>query len=161
MSTVNKYNPLLLSGAKRLKLKKRLKLTDNLVTPQQELAFKNYTQKKMHLDTNLAILMRELWKRKRRTDTMVYLGDYYESAFEEYLTKHRIPKTIPKLNRQTRKIMMSLRGLELLVALSKIAKKRNQHLSSIIEESLREFLDKPENYLGLEFIRKEKMQRLG
>lgn len=163
MSNNNEYNPLLLPGPKRLKMKKRFKkLASNLTTPQQQIQFQEYTKRKMKIDHELGFLMHELWNRKRRTNqNKPYLGDYYEMAFEAYLLKTKIPRVVPKLNRRSTKMLLSARAIECLKFLERIAKKKHQSLATVIEESIRMFLDLPENYLGINFQRKEKIERLG
>jgi|SRR5215831_7026853 len=117
---------------------------------------------RLTIDKNLRAQMRALSIRKRITEPdLDTLGDFYERAFEEYLTEVKVPKQVTKITRVTNKLKVSENVPKLLTQLQKIAIKRQQPLAVIIEEALQRFLDKPENYLGKGHEIKERLERLG
>jgi hypothetical protein len=156
------YNPLLTKTPKKLSPKLNKKgVSKTLQSPADRLRFQTYGIRKMKIDRDLQILMRELWFRKRRTNhDASYLGDYYELAFAEFLFKNKIPKTIPRIKRQTTKLMLSNKALADLESMVKIARKRGQTINHLIEEALKEYLSKPENYLGENFKRRERIEHV-
>jgi hypothetical protein len=158
------YNPLIIPGAKKLKLKQNQKgiAKQNLTNKSDRLRFQEMKPKKMKIDRQIIVNMRELWFRKRRTEhDKPYLGDYYAQAIAEYLERNQIPKTVPKRERQTTKVMLVDQAHNDMQSLEKIARKRGQTWNTILENALLEYLEKPENYLGINFRRHEKIEKMG
>jgi hypothetical protein len=112
--------------------------------------------------SDLRARMRLVWLRKKVTDTQLeMLGDCYEKAFDEFLYTEKIPKQVSKINRTTNRLHVRESVPEKVQALQKIAIKRQQPLAVVIEEALRRYLDKPENYLGKDHQIKERVEKLG
>jgi hypothetical protein len=130
-------------------------------TQTQRLQFQERDKIQITCDTEQQKLMREIWLWKRHSQrNKQYLGDYYADAFAEYLIKHRVPKTVPKITRQKTRVHLSPSAKTDLESLGKIARKRKQSKSVIIEEAIQEYLDKPENFLGSQEYTPQKTERI-
>jgi hypothetical protein len=131
-------------------------------TPKQKLEFSRYAKTKLYLDNQLTQLMRKLWlfKRQGSSTEMVNMGDHYARAFAEFLDRNRIPKVVSKKSRITTRIALPESAIENLEGIRKIAIKRNQSISLIIEEALTEYLNKPENYLSASERIVERVERI-
>lgn len=76
------------------------------------------------------------------------LTDLYKEAFKAFLHLNKIPKTIPKVDRKQYYFDFDEETVTMLDGIRKIALKRNQPISIVIEEALQTYLDLPQNYLG-------------
>lgn len=118
-------------------------------TKRQRLNFQHRVRCLMTCDAELQNLMRKLWLFKRQVKReKPYLGDYYAEAFEDFLFNNRVPKMVPKVKRQKTRVHLTESASKHLKDMQKIARKRQQPLSVIIEEAIRVYLQKSENLLG-------------
>jgi hypothetical protein len=130
-------------------------------TAKQQAQFQDRDKVSIRCDASQQRLIRELWLRKRITEKQKpYLGDYYGEAFKQFLTKNRVPKVLPQVNRQSTRIHLSPEAKQDLESISIIARKRKQSLSVVLEELLQEYLDKPENFLDSAIYKPQKMERI-
>jgi hypothetical protein len=110
---------------------------------------------RLRFDQDLRRSMRELWLRKRIiTENPKELEEYYYAAFSTYLERNKIPKQIRRRTRTQAKILASEGTISFLKSMKFISRSRQQPLASVIEESLEQFLDLPQNYMGMDKKRK-------
>jgi hypothetical protein len=98
----------------------------------------------------LLLHMRELWKFVSQMPSRhkPFIGDIYEEAFSDFLFTNRIPKEVPRVSRQKSRIMFTEKAIQDLKSIAKIARKRKQSLSAVLEECILQYLSKPENTLS-------------
>ncbi len=106
---------------------------------------------KINLDNRLHAMIREVSKRKRQ-----HISEPYLDALSDYLEIERIPKQVEKIRRNSIRIPVSKEFKEKVSALRKIAVKKQQSLAVVVEEALKLYLEKPENYLGKNFYERNK-----
>lgn len=126
---------------------------------KQKLIFTELNRAKLTMDVELRLLMQMLWSRKRITGAK-RLYQYYEQAFDQFLFENKIPRIIPKVMRKRFKLECSPKLKRQLKGLEAIARRRQQPLAVIIEEAVRRYLEKPENYLGKDNEEHQKLERI-
>lgn len=106
--------------------------------------------------------MRALWIRFRHYSSSknCSLNDLYKEAFSIFLFVNKIPKQIAKVHRTKRELILDDETVGMLNALRKIASKRNQPLSIVVEEALQAYLDLPKNYMGKNMERSRHVEKI-
>jgi hypothetical protein len=119
-------------------------------------AKKLYLQKKKATTIGIATFQLSRWlheymrelSRRKRLESKMFIEDHYRKALKEYLRDLENPKRILKRQRMAVRIQCKTTDLDLIDHASRIAYKEERPLARIIEEAVKQYIDKPENYLG-------------
>lgn len=102
---------------------------------------------KPRLDKRLHALMHELSSRFAVSRGQT-IGHLYTEAIKLYLKKHRIPKTRTVIERKKVWIELLPEAKELFVKLEKLSKAQHRPVREVVEDAVKDYLDRKENYLG-------------
>lgn len=101
----------------------------------------------MHIQKTLSDGMREI-ARRHKTLRRMFIDGFYLEAFDDYLTSVDVPKRITAIERSPVRIQVNAEFIERLNSLAKVAYKREVPVSRIIEDAIKDYLSKPEHFLG-------------
>lgn len=110
---------------------------------------------KLTLSKHLHAQMVEL-SRRSIGDSGERVGVFYHRAISAWLKGKTVPKQLEVIDRHQYRFDVPEELPPLMVALSRIARKRKLELPVLTDEIIEEFLQRPENYLDKEFYKKFK-----
>lgn len=139
--------------------KKLIQTVRNAAKIRRSMLRKKKLRRMKRIDSGVAVInfnasrylhsaMKEIAARQQRARGF-FIDGFYEEALREYFAIHEdIPKRMIKIDRQNVRIQASNDLVELINHCAAYAYKQERPTSAVIDDALKLYCSKPENYLG-------------